>query len=238
VTAKLSSDALGSNGEARSRRWAHIRKLGDDRWMPRILVALMALVQVYSWEIFLFTGSQRAGANIPYVIFIAISAFALTAQVTHATVVVVSSPVRDRIYWIFTAVLALHTFLLILVSFATLYWTIGTTANFGINLSRLDAVYSALGMLTTAGTGDIVPVSQLARGFVSGQMFFDFVFVVVALALVLTKWAKSLAKRRPGRSLVGHRSHYGPDRRSLRCPLMQHWTRCLVASVPATDVPA
>jgi hypothetical protein len=30
----------------------------------------------------------------------------------------------------------------------------------------------------------------------------------------------------------------GPDRRSLRCPLMQQWTRCLVASVPATDVPA
>jgi hypothetical protein len=45
-------------------------------------------------------------------------------------------------------------------------------------------------MLTTAGTGDIVPVSQLARGFVSGQMFFDFVFVVVAWALVLTKWGE------------------------------------------------
>jgi hypothetical protein len=71
-----------------------------------------------------------------------------------------------------------------------LYWAIGTRPNFGSELSRVDAVYFALGTLTTAGTGTIAPTSGLARGLVSGQMIVDLVFVAGALTIAITRWSE------------------------------------------------
>jgi hypothetical protein len=49
--------------------------------------------------------------------------------------------------------------------FAGLYWSIGTRANFTHSLTRLDAIYFAVGTLSTAGTGTISATSQTARLF-------------------------------------------------------------------------
>lgn len=76
---------------------------------------------------------------------------------------------------------------LILTDFSVLYWLYGTNANFGKTLSRLDAVYFALGTMTTAGTGSIAPASQLARGLVSAQMAVDFIFLATVVSLAVTR---------------------------------------------------
>jgi voltage-gated potassium channel len=84
--------------------------------------------------------------------------------------------------------------ILIVVYFATIYSLIHANGNFNIPLSRVDAIYFSLGMLTTAGTGNIVPQSELARGIVSIQMVFDFIFVAVTVVIAINnlseRWRK------------------------------------------------
>lgn len=84
-----------------------------------------------------------------------------------------------------------NTFATMALVFANIYWAIGTKVNFGVELSRIDALYFSLGTLTTAGTGTIAPTSGLARGFVSVQMVLDFVFVATAVTIVIARWGES-----------------------------------------------
>jgi voltage-gated potassium channel len=79
---------------------------------------------------------------------------------------------------------------LIFTDFSILYWLCGTNGNFTSTLSRLDAVYFALGTMTTAGTGSIAPDSQLARGLVSAQMAVDFVFLATVVSVAITRFAE------------------------------------------------
>jgi voltage-gated potassium channel Kch len=83
-----------------------------------------------------------------------------------------------------------NAFMLITWFFAVLYWFIGTTANFNVELSRIDALYFALGTLTTAGTGTIAPTSDLARAIVSGQMVLDLAFIASAVTIAVTRWSE------------------------------------------------
>jgi Ion channel len=76
---------------------------------------------------------------------------------------------------------------IIVLLFTMVYWRIGTKANFGAELSKVDALYFALGTMTTAGTGTIAPISGLARGLVSGQMVVDFIFVASAVTIAITR---------------------------------------------------
>ena len=91
-----------------------------------------------------------------------------------------------------------NTFATLALVFANVYWAIGTKVNFGVELSRVDALYFSLGTLTTAGTGTIAPISSFARGLVSVQMALDFVFVATAVTIVVTRWSEKLsAKNQP-----------------------------------------
>lgn len=91
-----------------------------------------------------------------------------------------------------------NTFATIALVFANIYWAIGTKVNFGVELSRVDALYFSLGTLTTAGTGTIAPTSSFARGLVSVQMALDFAFVATAVTIVITRWSeKSSTKDQP-----------------------------------------
>jgi len=83
-----------------------------------------------------------------------------------------------------------NNFATLALVFANIYWAIGTKANFGVELSRLDALYFSLGTLTTAGTGTIAPTSSFARGLVSVQMVLDFVFVATAVTIVIARWSE------------------------------------------------
>lgn len=86
------------------------------------------------------------------------------------------------------------------IIFTTIYWNIGTAKNFGHPLSHLDAAYFFLGILSTAGTGAINPVSEQARLVVSLQYVADIVFVGVVLALFIvriTEWRLARPMRAP-----------------------------------------
>ncbi len=50
-----------------------------------------------------------------------------------------------------------------------------------------------MGTLSTAGTGSLVPVSQLARGLQTLQMLLDLGFVLVAVTLVVGRLATARA---------------------------------------------
>lgn len=184
----MSSDKIASksNGASSPRPWA------QSWWMTVVVVLLVVLMQAYFWGLF-FSGTRpTAPADTLYVtIAVAVAAFALTAQATYTTASMART--LDGDYW-FVAVMVVYTFLLITVEFATLYWTIGTTANFNVELSRVDAIYFALGTLTTAGTGSIAPTSDLARALVSGQMVLGLVFVAGALTIAITRWSESRAQ--------------------------------------------
>jgi hypothetical protein len=98
--------------------------------------------------------------------------------------------------WVMGFVL-LNAFLVLLIGFAGFYWRFGTTVNFNVTLSRLDALYFALGTLTTAGTGSITPISQLARGLVSIQMILDLMLVAVATTIVIARLSEWIPKPEP-----------------------------------------
>lgn len=85
-------------------------------------------------------------------------------------------------------------FLTLTLLFARVYWDIGTAANFGVDLSKIDSIYFALGTLTTAGTGTIAPTSGLARGITSGQMIVDFVFIAAAVTIAISRWSEHQAQ--------------------------------------------
>jgi hypothetical protein len=73
------------------------------------------------------------------------------------------------------------------ILFMASYWSCGGGRNFNIHLTRLDAVYFAIGTLSTAGTGNIVATSELARALQALQMALDMTFLLIAIALVVTR---------------------------------------------------
>jgi Ion channel len=89
------------------------------------------------------------------------------------------------------------TISLLMVDFSFIYWSNGTTANFNVSLTRLDAIYFMLGTLTTAGTGNIVATSDAARGVQSLQMFLDLALVVFAIGLVIARFSSSPPHSQP-----------------------------------------
>jgi len=76
---------------------------------------------------------------------------------------------------------------LFFIIFATAYFLLERTVPGAFNqpLSRLDALYFVVTVFATVGFGDIVPVTEPARGLVMGQMLGDLAIVgFVARAFV------------------------------------------------------
>lgn len=75
---------------------------------------------------------------------------------------------------------------LAVIVFATIYFVISTDspAAFGEPLSKLDAVYFSVTVLATVGFGDIAPISEQARLFVTIQMLIDLVLFAAVVRLL------------------------------------------------------
>jgi hypothetical protein len=80
-----------------------------------------------------------------------------------------------------------NVLLLLVGDFARLYWTYGATTNWNLRLSRWDALYVAMGTLTTAGTGGIQPHSEFARRLLTAQMGVDLVVFTLLAGVVVWK---------------------------------------------------
>jgi hypothetical protein len=72
--------------------------------------------------------------------------------------------------------------------FARIYLTRSRSdpASFGEVLTRTEALYFTVSVLSTVGFGDIHAVGQLGRAVVTVQMLFDLVFVASAVGLVVS----------------------------------------------------
>jgi hypothetical protein len=179
--------AAESDGKSSPIARALKRKLGN-WWFPVVLATLPVSMQSIFWVYFLLLATRPVNTLI--VIVISIGAFVLSAQLTFSSASLASKRDDDAMYNWYVAFLVANAFLLITVEFATLYWVIGTRPNFNPELSRWDAIYFALGTLTTADTGTIAPISDLARALVSGQMVVDLLFVAGALTIAVARWSK------------------------------------------------
>jgi hypothetical protein len=97
---------------------------------------------------------------------------------------------RFRPIW--AAVWLSLTFSLVLQLFSYVYWVHGTTKDFSVSLTHLDAFYLALGTFTTAGTGNISPISETARGLQALQMGLDFLLIAVVVVLATARYTSLL----------------------------------------------
>jgi hypothetical protein len=76
----------------------------------------------------------------------------------------------------------------LIVSFAFLYWQQGTARDFTHALTRVDAIYVAVGTLSTAGTGNIAAISEPARTIQIIQMILDLGLVLFAVSVVVVRF--------------------------------------------------
>jgi hypothetical protein len=94
------------------------------------------------------------------------------------------------------AIMFVNAILATIGAFAWIYWDSGSTVNFSIRLSHLDAVYFALGSLTT-GSGNVFARSEYSRTVQTVQLVFDLVLMGFAAGVVFGIFADYI--KRPGR---------------------------------------
>jgi hypothetical protein len=98
---------------------------------------------------------------------------------------------------VLTALVLVYFFALLLEYFTDLYWSNGTSKNFSIPLSHLDALYFALGTLTT-GTGNISAISETSRRIQTAQMGIDFLIIGFIIALLVARYSTLFDRSRRG----------------------------------------
>jgi hypothetical protein len=89
-------------------------------------------------------------------------------------------------------IVLVYVFSLILQLFSYMYWVYGTIRDFSVSLTHLDAFYLALGTFTTAGTGNIAPISETTRRLQTLQMGLDFILIGFVVVLVTTRYTNLL----------------------------------------------
>jgi hypothetical protein len=90
----------------------------------------------------------------------------------------------------------------LVLAFATTYYALVQHAPDQMhNLStKMDALYFTVTVLATVGFGDIVAAGQAARVIVTAQMLFDFVFIGVAIRLVVWVTQERTKEKNPDRA--------------------------------------
>jgi hypothetical protein len=99
--------------------------------------------------------------------------------------------------WV-TLVVAANVLLFLVFCFSVFYWSDGTAKNWYVphndGLTHLDAVYIALGTLTT-GTGVIHATSQSAQRLLTFQLGIDLVVFTIIAGLVVQRAPRVLGAR-------------------------------------------
>jgi hypothetical protein len=149
------------------------------RLIFRIIVSVALVIMWISYML----NDNRSGLPLPLIIlwyFFLIAAVGLPIQ---------SVMNKDSLSSI--ALTLIFSVVYFLAFFSALYWSYGTSSNFNVPLTHFDALYFALGTLSTAGTGTINATSELARGLQAAQMTLDLALVVFALGLVVARFTSS-----------------------------------------------
>lgn len=151
------------------------------------LLALLALTQLIAWGSFFILPRST---ELDFSNFL--------EDYVPSLVVAISAPIYfawKRLRGAVIAIVFTNTALVLLFEFSAFYWSSGTRVNFNIQLSHLDAIYFALGTLSTAGTGNIFATSELARGVQALQMVFDIVLLVFIAGLAVTRISEASPRK-------------------------------------------
>ena len=87
-------------------------------------------------------------------------------------------------------VLILNATLLLIGDFSYFYWNIGLNHNWSIPLSHLDAIYVAVGVLTTAGANGINAISEPAKSYLLLQNIIDFSLFTTLFGLTIRRFSR------------------------------------------------
>jgi hypothetical protein len=87
---------------------------------------------------------------------------------------------------------------LFVIMFSWIYLTLSRSnpANFGGTLTRTEALYFTITVLTTVGFGDIVPKTDTARLVTASQMVTDLLVLAVVVRLIVTVATRAVARQR------------------------------------------
>lgn len=145
-----------------------------------ILITGFLGVQLLLWVMFALTTARR-GSALPV---------ELTGGVISILVGILflAGLSRSNVGGLELFVLVASQFSGLVACFTALYYAVGTSHNFSMPLSHGDALYLAIGTLSTAGTGSVVATSQLARAIQSAQMVLDLGLVVFAVGLIIGRF--------------------------------------------------
>ncbi|MDX3277319.1 hypothetical protein [Streptomyces scabiei] len=132
---------------------------------------------VSTWSLFLTSDQRDQGFTSLLPIFSVLAIVCAAAQVTKAMM-------NARHVKATLALLGVGLILFLIPLFSFIYWTHGSGDNFNEPLSKVDALYFTVGIMTT-GADPLEPMTDFMRGVVTFQQTVDFlifsVFVVIAL---------------------------------------------------------
>jgi hypothetical protein len=169
------SERLSPKQPARRRFWW--------RWWAVFLL----LLQAYLWSGFLVQTQRVPAPTFDVVQY----SFAIASGIA----MVVWSFVTRRPIWVMGC-WVIFTLSQMIVNFSYLYWSQGSASNFTMSLSHLDAIYFAIGTLTTSGTGNLAATSETTRGFQALQNVLDLSLVLFAVSLFVARFSVAVGRDR------------------------------------------
>jgi Ion channel len=177
------------------------------RKMVKILIQIGGLA-ILALVVYFLIPLDRQYAEIAAGALVIGATFALVPLAVHRARRVLTS---DQPVLVAAQSLAI-TLMLLIVSFSSVYFVLGSTHEGQINgiRTKIDALYFTITILSTVGFGDVTATGQAARALVTTQMVVDLVFLAVAIRLFT--WALEQRKDdTPNRPTRVPRSTPGPE---------------------------
>lgn len=164
----------------------------------RFWIALIAWL-VFTWLYYFLLIDRNNGSSYGWLSADTVSLI-IAIFGTFATVLVAYWTVRlARMGTSSTSVVvmfAIATVTNAIYTFAVVYYRFGLDDNWTVKLTRLDALFVAAGTLTSGGTGDIQPRSEVARGLLLGEMGVGIIAFTAVIAIVIERMTRTSAHRR------------------------------------------
>lgn len=145
------------------------------------LVLGVTIFLIAAWTLFFAVPHHRQAFPLIEVLLWVVTFFLYFGALLLA--VILRASTGRLFFWVIAGLLVF------VLAFTQIYWRIGTSSDFTVPLSHLDALYFAVGTVSTAGTGNIYAMSQLARGTQTAEMLLGMVLILVLLAAVVGRLA-------------------------------------------------
>ena len=162
----------------------------DRKWLAKVLLATFAAIVLLTFIYYVFPIGPLSNSRVLVRLTISSLAFVVVV-VSEVRAILRSDRPMSRAWLSMGIIVPLFIFI-----FASLYvaMALADSAAFGGELSRTEALYFTVTVLSTVGFGDITPMNDSARVIWMIQMIFDLV-LVAALAKLIVGAAKHRSAR-------------------------------------------